>query len=250
MKTNFLHLRAGLAALLLTVSASAATFSLNPSEDTFVASAVPTGSYGTAGALAIAAGGLPKGEFNSLLKFDLAAAKASFDSTFGLGLWTIQSITLKLTNSSPNNALFNSPNASGQFTFTWMQNDAWVQGTGSPTTPGNDGINYNTLPTFLSAGDQTLGTYSYSAATTGSNTWTLGLTSGFVADVTAGNNVSLIARPAGTTIASVVNSLEFGTSTSRPLLEITVVPEPGAGMLLASAAVGWMARRRRHARAA
>ncbi len=205
-------------------------FTLNPIEDAFVSSAHPASSYGLAGQLSVAAGALPKGEFDSLLKFDLAPAVASFNTTFGAGLWAIQTITLTLTNTAPNNSLFNgnaagpgstNVNFSGLFSLKWMQNDGWVQGSGTPAAPGSDGITFSTLPGFLGAGDETLGTYNYTAATTGSNAWTLGLTGGFLADATAGSKVSLLGLPADNGVAFGANAVEFGTVANR-LLHILV----------------------------
>jgi len=66
---------------MLTASASAATFSQNPTQDAFVNSANPTSNYGGAGALAVSGAALPKGEFNSLLQFNLAAAMGITYST-------------------------------------------------------------------------------------------------------------------------------------------------------------------------
>ena len=127
-------------ALLWTASASAATISLNPFEDAFVSSANASSNYGGAGSLSAAAVGLPKGEFQSVLKFDLTSAKTSFDSTFGAGLWAIDSITLQFTATPPNNAIFNGSgttpaNSAGQFSVRWMQNDTWTEGIGTPAVP-------------------------------------------------------------------------------------------------------------------
>src|SRR5258708_6950854 len=77
----------------------AATFTLNPSADAFVTTG-PSGNlsgnnYGGAGALSVAAPGLAQGEFQSLLQFSLAGAKSSFDSQFGAGQWSLQSLTLQ-----------------------------------------------------------------------------------------------------------------------------------------------------------
>jgi len=70
--------------LLLAVPAHAATFALNPSADAFVTTG-PSGNltannYGAAGGLSVAASGLAKGEFQSVLRFDLSGAKTAFDS--------------------------------------------------------------------------------------------------------------------------------------------------------------------------
>ena len=104
-------------ALLLALPAYSATVTLNPAADAFV-TAGPTGNlsgnnYGAAGALSVAASGLAKGEFQSVLRFDLSGAKTSFNSQFGAGQWSIQSITLSLTATAPNNAIFNA-SAAGQ----------------------------------------------------------------------------------------------------------------------------------------
>src|SRR6516225_5976281 len=111
---------AGLVAAFSLV-ASAATFTLSPTQDTFVSSANSTSNYGAAGALLVNAAGLSKGEFDSLLQFNFAAAKSSFDLTFGVGQWSIQSVTLQLTSANPGNPIFNSPATAGAFTLTWMQ---------------------------------------------------------------------------------------------------------------------------------
>src|SRR5258705_2133501 len=120
----------GLAAMacLLCLQSEAATFSLNPGADAFVATG-PSGNlknnnYGGAGGLSVAAPNLSQGEFQSVLQFGLSGAKSSFDSQFGVCQWSIQSVTLQLTATAPNNPIFNA-SAAGQFTLSWMQNDGW-----------------------------------------------------------------------------------------------------------------------------
>ena len=122
MKTNAILRCAKIAALVLSIfnasSIWSATFSLNPGADAFVTSG-PSGTlsannYGGAGALSVTAPGLSQGEFQSVLQFDLSGAKSSFDSQFGPGQWSVQSVTLQLTATSPNNAIFNA-SAAGLF---------------------------------------------------------------------------------------------------------------------------------------
>jgi hypothetical protein len=170
MKTIPKILYASAAAILLTLPLQGATFTLNPSADAFVSSG-PTGNlsgnnYGGAGALSVAAPGLANGEFQSVIRFDLSGAKASFDSQFGAGQWSIQSITITLTATAPNNPIFNS-SAAGNFGISWMQNDSWVEGSGTPMAPTTTGITFSSLPSFLSAGDESLGTFSFPGGTNG-----------------------------------------------------------------------------------
>src|SRR3954466_1791264 len=91
----------GIGALVLSLQAGAAVVSLNPVADAFVSSANPNSNYGGAGALAISAAGLPKGEFQSLVKFNLAVAKTTFDATFGPGEWMLDAVSLQLTAAAP-----------------------------------------------------------------------------------------------------------------------------------------------------
>jgi hypothetical protein len=211
----------------------AATSSINPIADAFVDSNVPDNNYGGAGKLGVAATGKPLGEFQSVLKFDLASTKTAFDSQFGIGQWTIQSVTLQLTASAVNDPIFNAISA-GQFKISWMQNDSWTEGTGTPGVPTTDGITWNTLPTFLGPNDEDLGTFAFNGATSGSTTYTLTLTPAFTADLLAGNIVSFRTLAADSNISYLFNSRSFATAASRPVLTVTAVPEPGSCALALS----------------
>src|SRR5262245_53375238 len=96
------------------VAGAAQTQSINPVADTFVTSGNPTGNFGAAGALGISAPGSATGEFQSVMRFDLAPVKTAFDGSFGVGNWQITSVTLRCTAATPNNPIFNA-NAAGQF---------------------------------------------------------------------------------------------------------------------------------------
>ena len=236
-------------ALLLALPAHAATFTLNPSADAFVTTG-PTANltgnnYGGAGALSVAAPGLANGEFQSVLRFNLSAARASFDTQFGAGQWFIQSITFSLTATSPNNAIFN-PSAAGRFGVSWMQNDSWVEGSGTPAAPTTTGITYSSLAgTFISAGDEALGTFSFAGGTSGTAAYTLSLTPGFDADATAGNLVSFRLFADDNAVSYLSDSRSFGTAGFRPLLTVVAVPEPGTLSLLATDAALLLAARSR-----
>ena len=237
--TSNITAAAFIALLLLALPLGAATFTLNPSADAFVTTgpsgALSISNYGAAGALSVAAPDLANGEFQSVLRFDLSGAKTSFDSQFGVGQWSIQSITLSLTAAPPNNGIFN-PSAAGQFGVSWMQNDSWIEGTGTPAAPSSAGITFSTLPSFLSAGDESLGTFSFAGGTSGSATYTLNLTPGFDADAAAGNLVSFSLFAADSIVSYLFNSRTGGSGPAHPLLTVTAIPEPGALSLLATGA--------------
>ena len=218
----------------------ATTVITNATADAFVTpgsdGSLANNNYGGAGKLGVAASGKPNGEFQSVLKFDTSAAKAAFDTQFGAGLWTIQSITLQLTASAVNDPIFNAITA-GQFSISWMQNDSWIEGTGTPGVPTSDGITWNTLPSFLGSGDENVGIFSFNGATSGA-TYTLTLTSGLVADVLAGGVISLRTFAADSNVSYLFNSRSFNTASARPMLSITAIPEPStcalflAGLLM------------------
>ncbi|MDB6018738.1 MAG: hypothetical protein JWR19_3227 [Pedosphaera sp.] len=153
----------------------AATFSTNSLGDAFVTTG-PSGNlsannYGGAGVLGVAAPGEAKGEFQSALQFNSAGAFNLFNSQYGAGQWSLLSVTLKLTAAPTNNAIFNPINA-GQFKVSWMQNNSWVEGSGTPQTPGVTGVTFNSLQNSLVNGavDEDLGTFSFGGATSGANT--------------------------------------------------------------------------------
>jgi hypothetical protein len=232
---NSLRQRSRLGLFILLVVAFAlrswaATFALNPSADALVTTG-PSGNlsgnnYGAAGALSVAAPGLAQGEFQSVLQFSLAGAKTSFDSQFGAGQWAVQSATLQLTATAPGNPLFN-PSSAGQFAVSWMQNDGWAEGAGTPQAPTTTGITFASLGGFLSGTDETLGTFGFNGATSGTATYTLNLTPGLSADILAGTAVSLRMFAADTSVSYLSDSRNFPTASARPVLTIAGMPEPG-----------------------
>ncbi len=240
---------------LIAGGASAQTVSINPSEDAFVAASSANSNYGSAGALGISGSAASKGIFNSVIKFNLSSVKTSFDTLYGAGLWSVQTVTLKLTATPPNNTLFNDQSA-GQLSIVWMQDDSWAGGTGTPSSPGASGITYSTLPSFLGAGDQSLGTFAFDPDTTANGssiTYTLGQSSGLLGDIQSGSSASLELLAASSGVSFLFNSVNNGNMANRPSLTVTAVPVPevsewflmgvGCAMLVA-----FRCRRLRHAR--
>src|SRR5579885_2708867 len=97
----------------------------NATADSFLAASNPSLNYGAAGTLAIAPASSAKGEFDSLIKFNLSGAVSQFNTTYGAGNWQITGLTLKLASAfgtqgaQPGNPLFNSINA-GSFNIQWL----------------------------------------------------------------------------------------------------------------------------------
>lgn len=211
-------------------------FDVTPVADAFVTSANPTSNYGGGGALATSAAGLPKGELQTLFRFDLGPAKAAFDAAYGVSGWSLSSASLQLSAAAAGNAVFNA-SAAGQVAVEWMQNDSWVEGSGTPSAPGASGIMWSTLPSFLSGSDQLLGTLAFTGATSGTTVYPLSISSGLAADATAGGLASLrlFAAAGDASVSGVFNSRTFNTAASRPklILEAVQVPEPSAAALAA-----------------
>jgi len=229
------------AILLLAASARAAIVSVTPLADAFITTG-PSGNlspnnYGGAGALAISGSSASKGIFDAVIRFDLSSVKSSFDKTYGGG-WAVQSITLKLFATSPNNATFNAQ-SSGLFSIVWMQDDNWIEGSGSPNAPGATGITYASLPSFLGADDQALGTFAFDASAAGgdgvASSFSLSLAGGILSDIQAGSLASIELFAATDAVSYLFNSSNFQMASRRPVLTIVAVSEPGASLLLCAA---------------
>lgn len=228
-------------ATALSAQCLAASASLVPVADTFVDGALSSNNYGAAGALGVSAPGLPQGEFQSVMRFDLSTAVAQFNTTFGTGNWSISGLSLKLTATAPNNAIFNQP-AAGQFAVRWIANDAWPEGAGTPNAPTTSGVTFSTLPSFLGPNDEAVSTLSFAGGTSGSQTYALSLTPNLQSDILSGGLVSLQLLAADTTVSYLFNSRNFGTADARPTLTITATPEPGTMSALVLG--GWLLSRR------
>jgi hypothetical protein len=215
-------------------SAQTASFSSQAVADAFVTTgadgSLSSSNFGAAGALAVSAGGLPQGEFQSVLRFDLSGAESSFNSQFGVGNWTVESITLQLVSAPHSNPIFNNI-AAGQFNVSLMQNNSWAEGTGSGGIPSSDGISFSSLQSVYLNNllDQGLGTFNFPGGSSGANLYSLTLAPGLVSDAMNGDSLSLRLFAADSSVSYLFDSRTGGGSAAfHPFLNVTAeaVPEP------------------------
>jgi len=242
--------------LMNTIEASAQlTVSNAPNADAFVRANGPTHNYGGAGALEVAGAsstniinGAATGALDSFIRFDVSSLVASFNTTFGAGNWAVTGATLQVTEvGNPNNAVFGS--GLGGFEIRWIADDSWVEGTGTPASPGASGIVYNDEADLLAGGQASLGTYSNSFAS-GVRRFALSLPGSFLTDISNAGSVSFFLTATTDKIGFNFNSRSFGTVSARPSLELTAmaIPEPSTICLLTLSVAVLVAARRRRSR--
>ncbi|HTI72041.1 MAG TPA: hypothetical protein VMF06_18850 [Candidatus Limnocylindria bacterium] len=182
--------------------------------------------FGGAGTLVVASASSVKGEFQSVIRFDLAGAPRLFDTTYGTNNWSIDTISLELASNygtagvQPNNSVFGVISG-GQFVIEWLSDDDWAEGTGTPNLPSTDGISFNSLPDLLSNPHEILSTNTY--APPGNNihvTWPLPLNAHLVPDISSGGIVSLRFYAADDKVNYLFNSAFFGRG-NEPLIHVT-----------------------------
>jgi hypothetical protein len=223
----------------------------NTTADAFLSGASPTLNFGGAGTLAIAPASSTKGEFDSIIMFNTASAVSQFNTTYGVGNWTITGFMLSLasnfgTNGAiPNNSLLNTVSG-GSFGVDWLAYDSWVEGTGGGNGATNGAVSFNSISTLFSAGSDSLGTYTYTPP--GNNiyaNYSLPLDVNLVSDATAGGPVSLYFYAADNHVSYLFNSKEFASNHPKFTVTVAPVPEPTAVTLLSAALGNFLLSRNR-----
>jgi len=185
--------------------------------------------FGAAGALAIAPASSAKGEFQSVIMFDLAEGMAQFNAAYGTNHWIITGVSLSLASNygasgvSPNNPIFNVVSG-GQFAIEWLTDSNWVEGTGTPNLPTTDGVCYDSLPTLLTPPCEILCTNTY--VPPGNNVriqWPLPLSANLVGNITSGGNVSFLLAAADNRVGYLFNSYKYGRG-NEPCLIVVATP--------------------------
>jgi hypothetical protein len=184
--------------------------------------------FGAAGTLVVAPAASLKGEFQSVVKFDLSNDVALFNSTYGSNHWLVSGVLLELASNygtsgvQPNNGIF--PVISGgTFVIEWLSDNDWIEGTGTPNLPTTDGVSYDSLPDLLSGPHEILCTNTYSPP--GTNVpvlYPLPLSTNLVADAVGGGQVTFLFYAADDQIGYLFNSDNFGQN--QPLIHVVVTP--------------------------
>ena len=216
------------------------TFTNTTVADAFLATGSPANpagtdltdlNFGDAGNMVVAPVASVKGEFQTVLRFDVSGAPALFNGTYGTNHWSVAGFTLQLTSnfgaqgSQPNNPIFPAVNA-GQFVIEWLSNDTWIEGTGTPNLPTMDGVTYDSLTTtnLLSGATEILCTNSYiPPGTNVPSIYTLPLDTNLVAAVNAGGQISLLLYAGDNQIGYNFNSHEYARG-NQPFLGVTANP--------------------------
>jgi hypothetical protein len=198
--------------------------------DAFVRSNAPTANYGAAGSLTVSgvtatnSQGTVNGIADSFVRFNTAALVTSLDSQFGPGNWLINGVSLRVIEvGAPNNNIFT--RGQGAFSVSWISNDDWTEGTGMPMAPTADGVVYTNEQSLLT-NTVSLGTFTNAEANS-TNSYSLGSSSPFIDDISAGGDVGLYLTAASPGIGFTFNSQNFTTATQRPLVIISAVAKPG-----------------------
>ena len=234
------------------------TYTINDTTaDAMLSGQHPTLNYGVAGTLAISPASSAKGEFDSVLMFNTAAAVSQFNTSYGAGNWTITGLTLSLASNfgtqgaQPTSTILNTVNA-GSFGIDWLANDSWVEGTGGGNGAANGAVDFNSISSLLAPGYDSLGTYTYTPP--GNNVYanySLSLDDNLVSDAAAGGDVSLYFYAADDQVGYVFNSKDYtGTPLNHPELTFTVAetPEPSTISLLVASLGGFLLLHRQRAK--
>ena len=250
--TNQILLGLSLACAAAKVGAQSSYTILTTTADAFLAAGSPTNPHGSdltslnfggAGTLAIAPASSPDGAFDSVIRFNTAAAVSQFNSLYGAGGWTVSGVTLTLASNfgaqgqQPNNNIFNTINA-GSFGIDWLANDSWVEGAGSgngePGYPTTGEVSYNSIPSLLASGYDSLGTFTYTPP--GSNiyvSYSLPADANLDAVAASGGDVNLYFYAADNQVSYLFNARSYASN--HPELTLTVVPTPEPSALALSA---------------
>jgi len=185
--------------------------------------------FGAAGTLVIAPPSSAKGEFQSVVQFDLSTVTDAFNSAYGSNNWAVTAVSLELTSNygtggvQPNNPIF-PVITGGNFVIEWLQDNDWTEGTGTPSLPTTDGVTYDSLPTLLAGAHEPLCTNLYIPP--GNNipvTWPLPLTQNVLTNVNGASSITFLFYAADDQVCYLFNSYKYGRG-NEPKIQVAATP--------------------------
>jgi hypothetical protein len=153
----------------------------------------------------------------------MSDAVATLDAALGQD-WIVTDARLVVTEMAiPDNEIFN--RGVGQFEIFWIGSDNWIEGTGRPNAPTNDGVAWQDLPALLNSNVVSLGVFTNSGAN-GQISFPLKLAERLIADLRSGAEVSLYVIAVSPDIGFTFNSRNFGNTNAQPFLELNAMENP------------------------
>jgi hypothetical protein len=217
--------------LLIASVVYGATLSIRPDADSFIRSQAPTSNYGGGGALSVSGAaavngsGQQNGAFDTLMRFSMSDAVSTLDAALGQD-WIVTGARLVVTEMAiPDSEIFN--RGVGQFEIFWIGSDNWIEGTGRPNAPTNDGVCWQDLPAILNSNVVSLGVFT-NAAANAQISFPLKLAEQLMVDLRSGGEVSLYLTAVSPDMGFTFNSRNFGNTNAQPFLEFSAVANPRA----------------------
>ena len=260
IKSSKTKLNPAIGALILVLPlAGFAQTSLNVTNisGSFLSSSAADTNYGGAGTFAIAPSTASKGEFDSVLMFNTASVIAQFNTDYGMGNWTISSITISLASNfptqgqMPSSGLFNNING-GNFDIDWLSDNSWTPGSGGGNGgtgyPGNGSVSFDYKPTLFSEPYDFLQTYNYTPpGNQNPITYTLPMDPNLVTSAADGDVSLFFFAATNSSVVYLFNSESYNTAANRPVMTLTATatPEPGIFALFTAGLGGLLTVRRR-----
>lgn len=204
----------------------AAEFELTPSADTFVINddlgELAEQNFGASGGLAVSAAGSPKGEMQTLLRFDTSGIRTELDESFGTGQWSIDQIELQFNLTAPKNPVFNA-SASGELCVSLQAHDSWIEGTGRTSFPDESGLTFAGLTTIHETSNisSPLNCVDFASADSGAVSIPLESSPELQDEFTHDSALTLTLSFANDSGSLVLNSKEIGNAPRRPRLRIS-----------------------------
>ncbi len=229
---------------MFSLGALGAQVSIVPEADTFVADlegeALRSQNFGGSGGLAVAALGSPKGEMETILRFNLETLRADLEEQLGSDQWNVEAVQFKFNLTAARNPVFNTVTA-GTLCVSEFADNSWVEGMGRTSFPDESGISFSEFAPLreATAESEPLACFDFGGESNGGVIVPIEPTQEFRDALLRQPQLSLRLAFTSETGALVLNSREIGMAARRPVLEVTasVATAPDGANLLSIAPI-------------